>query len=189
LQHPIDAMPQAPQANVGALGPKAMHAPTHGGHGARLAGRGMRGSKGLSRWFAISPLDLFSFAFGAGATGILLKTLVAATVLPWVAALGALLFNFALVKPIMGAFLKFAATPSEGLEGSIAKSGVALTRFDHDGRGLVCLTLDGASVQVLAMLDRDEHARGVQVAKGDPVTVIEVDSNRNTCRVTRELAV
>lgn len=183
LQHPVDSMPVPPQPSLGPLGPKG----GHGHHAPRLHGKG--GGKGLSRWFAISPLDLFSFSFGAGAVGILLKTAVGPNLLPWFALIGALVFNFGLVKPIMGAFMRFATTPSEGLEGSVAKAGVAMTRFDKDGRGLVCLTLDGASVQVLATLDRDEIERGVTVAKGDPVTILEVDSIRNTCRVTRELAV
>ncbi|AIE87812.1 hypothetical protein [Fimbriimonas ginsengisoli] len=185
LQQPIDSIAQAPPAgNVGPMGPKlgpAQHAPKLSVKG------GLKGGRGVSRWLAISPLDLFSFALGAGAAGILLKGLVAAAMLPWFAVLGALVFNFALVKPIIGLMARFAAPPSEGLEGLVAKSGVAAMRFDRDGRGLVCLTLDGASVQVLATLDPDERARGVLVAKGDPVTVIEVDSARNTCLVTREL--
>lgn len=133
-------------------------------------------------------MDIFSLSLGAGATGLLLKPTLSESVLPWAALLGALIFSFAIVKPIIGWLAKFASTPSDGIEGLISQSGTALTRFDDQGRGLVCLTLDGAGIQILATLDRDEWSRGVLVAKGDPVTILEVDATKNTCRVTRELA-
>lgn len=179
-----------------------------GGHGVRhqalgspkiartAPGSGLKSAKGvktgrtrnLSPWFAISPLDLFSFALGAGAVGILARGLLQGNGLAAAAVVGALVFNFGLVKPLMGALLRFASRPSEGLEGAVAQEAEAITRFDDAGRGLVRLILDGQAVQLLATLDSSELASGIQVAKGDPVIVTEVDPTRNTCRVTRELA-
>jgi len=89
----------------------------------------------------------------------------------------------------MNKMLGFASDPCEGLEGAVAKGAIAATRFDQTGRGLVKLTVDGQTVQVLATLDQDELARGISVAQGDSLTVLDVDPKRNTCRVTREMAI
>jgi len=107
--------------------------------------------------------------------------------LPWVAVLGALAFNFGVVKPAMGFVIKFVSKPSDGLEGVVAHTAEAITRFDSAGRGLVKITLDDQNVQLLATLDSAELHHGVQVNKGDEVVVIEVDSAKNTCRVSKEL--
>jgi hypothetical protein len=88
----------------------------------------------------------------------------------------------------MGMFLKFASTPSEGLEGAIARPAEAISGFDAQGRGIVRLSLDGQVVQLLARLDSTEVARGVHVARGDEVIVTEVDSAKGSCRVTKELS-
>jgi len=138
-------------------------------------------------WLMISPLDIFSFSLGAGAAGLLFQSVVAAPFLPWVAVLGALVLNVGLVKPTMGFMMKFVSKPSEGLEGVLAHTATAMTRFDKSGRGLIALTLDDQNVQLLATLEDAEIHRGVQVNKGDEVVVIEVDSAKNTCRVSREL--
>ncbi len=139
-------------------------------------------------WNLLSPLDLFSLALGAGATGILLQHIVPASLLNWFAFAGALIFDFAVIKPIIAALLRFATKPSEGLEGTVAHSAEALTHFDAEGRGLVRLELDGQIVQLLATLDPTERSNGVDVSKGDEVVVTQVDPKSNTCRVTRELA-
>jgi hypothetical protein len=138
--------------------------------------------------FWVSPLDLFSLALGGGATGLLLQSVLAATALPFASVLGAIVFCVGIVRPLISTLSNFASRPSQGLEGMVAKGAVAATKFDRKGRGLVTLTLDGQNIQVLALLEPDEVDRGVLVAKGDPVTIIQVDSTRNTCRVTRELA-
>ncbi len=137
---------------------------------------------------AISPLDLFSLALGAGATGLLLTKVVPAQQLIWFAALGAVVFDFAIVKPLLSLMLRFVSKPSEGLEGQVASLGEAVTSFDHQGRGLVKLTLDGQLIQLLANLDASEKERGVSVTKGDRVMVIEVDPATNICKVSREFA-
>jgi hypothetical protein len=147
------------------------------------------GSKSLPSWFALSPLDIFSFCLGAGATGILAASVLPAPALAIASAIGALAFNFAIVKPLMALLLRFATKPSEGLEGSVAKSVEAVTRFDSQGQGLVRLTLDGQNVQLLARLEAAEVTGGTTVAKGDQLVILAVDPHRNTCTVTRELAV
>ena len=166
-------------ARVGHAGPKIAHA-----KGARLAKGGR-----FRPWWALSPFDLMAYCFGAGAVGEILRQRgVAPNVVLGAAVAGALFFDFGLAKPLLNALLRFESRPSEGLEGSTAQRVEALTRFDAQGRGLVGLALDGQIVQVLATLDAEERGRGVVVAKGDPLLVIEVDATRNTCRVTRELA-
>jgi hypothetical protein len=148
-----------------------------------------KGAKGRFKpWWMISPFDIFAYCTGAGAAGELLKNVLTANELIGAAALGAIIFNFVLARPILNNLLKFESRQSEGLEGSVAHVGEAITRFDAQGRGLVRLALDGQIVQVLATLDMDECARGVQVAKGDSLLILDVDAAKNTCRVTRELS-
>ncbi len=156
---------------------------TEGNQGPALARSNL-----LMNLFVISPLDVFSFAIGAGAIGVACKNLLPATPLALSAILGAVVFNYGVIKPIMANLLKFGTTPSTGLEGMIAQTGTALTTFDSCGRGLVQLKMDGQLIQLLASIDNAELHRGVHVHKGDEVVVIEVDGQKNTCRVTRELA-
>jgi len=137
---------------------------------------------------AVSPLDIFSLALGAGATGVLLAPYFSGHNLAWIAVLGAVAFDFAVVKPLLGLMLRFVSKPSEGLEGLVSSIGEAVTSFDPEGRGLIKLTLDGQLIQLLANLDASEKELGVPVTKGDRVVVIQVDPARNTCTVSRELA-
>ena len=137
----------------------------------------------------LSPLDIFSMCLGAGAAGIAFKHVLSAQLLVWGAAFGAIAFNFAIVKPIMANLLRFSSKPSEGLEGMVSQLGTAATNFDSTGKGLVQINMDGQVTQLLATMDTDEVRHGTQVKKGDTVLIIEVDAARNTCRVTRELAV
>jgi hypothetical protein len=136
----------------------------------------------------LSPLDNFSLCLGAGLAGMAMQTLVAASFLPWAAALGALVFCFGIERPFLAFTMKFVSKPSEGLEGCVAKTALAVTGFDEAGRGLVKMTVDDQTVQILAMLDPAELHRGVRVNKGDEVVVIEVDPVKNTCRITKELS-
>jgi hypothetical protein len=145
-------------------------------------------SLGTRLLMTISPLDIFMLAGGAGLTGVLLGHVLAGNVLVFCACIGALLFDFGVIRPILGLLLRFASNPSENLEGAIASTGVAMTRFDAEGRGLIKLTIDGAESQLLATLDPSEFAAGVAVGKGDLLLVTEVDGARNVCRVSRELA-
>ena len=136
----------------------------------------------------ISPLDIFMLAAGAGLTGVLLGTLLAPKLVAICACIGALLFDFGVIRPVIGLFLRFASNPAESLEGTVASTAEAVTRFDSKGRGLIKLIIDGQSSQVLATLDPSELLAGVGVEKGDLVVVTEVDPAKNLCRVSRELA-
>lgn len=176
------------QHTAGARGNHTHHGPAHGPkHAGGKAGRGVKSTR-IRPWWVISPLDIFAYCMGAGAAGELLKKLLPANAVIVVAVACALAFNFGVIKPLLGWFMRFATRESEGLEGQVAQTAEAVTRFDDAGRGLVRMTLDGQIVQLLAILDSDELARGVRVAKGDGVLVVGVDAARNTCRVTRELA-
>ena len=162
---------------------KVVHGPK-GHSGKAHTGRGLK----FRPWWSLSPFDILAYCTGAGAAGeILRQNGFSANAQLGGAILGALVLNFGLAKPFLNALLKFESQGSDGLEGSVAREAEALTRFDAQGRGLVRLALDGQIVQVLAVLDRDERDRGVTVAKGDALLVIDVDAARNTCRVTREL--
>ncbi len=173
--------------------PAVGHGHSHGGH----VGKGfhvpkafkggtkaMKG-RGMGLLMLISPMDLFALALGAGAAGVLLKGVVAPAMLVWAAVAGALFLNFLVIKPIFGFAMKFVTKPSEGLEGTVALTGQATTRFDQQGKGLVQMTLDGQVIQLLATLDPAEQELGEGVGKGDEVTVLEVDAKRNTCMVSK----
>ena len=153
-------------------------------HGPRVSHKGAKGVRGAKRpWWLISPVDVFALCMGAGAAGELLKRSLTPSLLAWAAVVGALVFNLAVVKPLLGSLLRFGSRESEGLEGQVARPAEALTRFDSAGRGLVRLTMDGQFVQLMATLEPGELAQGVRVAKGDEVLVVGVDGARNTCRV------
>lgn len=157
-------------------------------HGSHARAGGLRGGRAKFRpWWAISPFDIFGYCVGAGAVGEILRQQgVAANVTLYAAIFGALVFNFGLAKPLLNTLLRFESRQSDGLEGMVAHQVEAVSRFDKDGRGLVRLSMDGEIVQVLALLEPEEVQRGVTVAKGDSLIVVNVDAARNTCRVTRE---
>lgn len=168
-----------------------IHAGHHGGATAKFAHGKLAPGKvagKASRFLLISPMDLFAFSLGAGLTGILLTPILKEPLLAVAAVAGALAFNFALVKPLMGLFLKFVSRPSEGLEGMLAHEAEAITAFDAQGRGLVRIVLDDEIVQVLGTLEPTERELGIRVGRGDRLTIVEIDSKRNVCRVSRELA-
>lgn len=169
-------------------GARVPHGQTHSAGPKVAAAKGVRGPR-FRPWWALSPFDILAYCVGAGAVGEILRQQgVSAHATLAAAVAGALVFDFGLAKPLLNALLRFESRQSQGLEGSVAQQAEAISRFDAQGRGLVRLALDGQLVQVLAQLDPEERARGVVVAKGDPVLVVEVDAARNTCRVTRELA-
>lgn len=136
----------------------------------------------------LSPMHLFAYLIGAGATGLLLQNVISGVVLNVCAAVGAIAFDFGVIRPLMGFVMKFAGKPSDGLEGTVSQTATAISSFDERGRGLISLTLDGQIVQLLAQLDDAELHHGTTVHKGDEVVVLEVDPERNRCKVTRDLA-
>jgi len=175
------------------------HTPLSAGHGhAGHAGHGSHAGHGqghaapkfdVRSLFSLSPLDIFSYCAGAGVAAFLARPYLAKAYLPFIAILGALLFDLCFTRTIANFIGKFGADPSKGLEGTVATPGEAVTNFDAEGRGLIRLTLDGQVVQLLATLEEHERASGVRVLRGDSVYVVEVDSVRNRCLVTRELAI
>lgn len=146
-------------------------------------------ARSIASLLLLSPLDIFSLCLGAGLAGLALQTVVAGAMLPWIAVVAAFVFCFGIERPFLNLAMKFVSKPSEGLEGIVAHTGMAVTRFDEAGRGLVKVSVDDQSVQVLAMLDPAELHRGVQVNKGDEVVVTSVDAAKNTCQVTKELSI
>lgn len=134
-----------------------------------------------------SPLDVFSLCTGAGAAGLLAQGHVATQYLTVIAVLGGLFLDFLIVRPMFAALAQFASKPSAGLEGTVAYQAEAITKFDERGRGLVCVSMEGQLVQLLARLTPAEFAEGAVVRKGDQVVVTEVNPKKGTCLVTREL--
>ena len=139
-------------------------------------------------WLMPTPIDISALCLGFGAAGIILGHTLAGPALITAAAVFALAYNLLLIRPAMNFVMKFVSRESKGLEGSVASEAEAVVHFDDHGRGIVRLTLDGQIIQLLATLEPTELARGVTVAKGDKVFILEVDAARNTCRVSRDLA-
>lgn len=153
----------------------------HDGHDASGAGKV---SVSVLLW--LSPLNLFSVALGAGATGMALRPF---RLEEWLtalcAALGGIALLVLLVRPLWSLILRFQSTPAETLAGAVTREGIASSRFDAQGRGVVRVTVDGETVRLLAVFDPDERAQAAAVAPGDRLLVTGIDATRNQCRVTK----
>lgn len=175
------------------------HAADHGGH-AHHAGHadhsghadhgGHHGEQAEARapsplWTLLSPLTIFSLCLGAGATGLLVRHSLSPTLTGLAAAGGGAAFYGLIVRPLWTLVFRFASAPARALEGTVASSAEALTRFDEQGRGMIRLTVDGQIVRVLAHLDPDDLAERTAIRPGDPLVIIAVDEQKNTCRVSR----
>ncbi len=136
----------------------------------------------------LSPIDLFSYALGFGATGLLVQNTLQGRTLIAVAVVAGILFNLVLIHPAMNLAMKFVSKESKGLEGAVSTEAEACGQFDAQGRGIIQLKLDGQIIQLLATLDQDELHRGVSVSRGDKVVILEVDGAKNRCRVSKDLA-
>lgn len=134
----------------------------------------------------LSPITLFAACLGAGAVGAIMVGWGLGPVWSAVGAgAGAVVFNAALVQPIMRLMMGFASEPAEGLAGSLMQQAEAVTNFDAHGEGLIRVLVDGQSVDVLARLTDDERRQGTHVVRGQTVRVEEVDTHRNRCTVSR----
>jgi len=134
----------------------------------------------------LSPLTLFSAALGAGATGLLLSSFLRNPLLVALAAVAGGIFLYAaVVQPIYRVIFGFASKPASALEGSVAKSAEAMTRFDARGQGIIKVNVDGQIVRLLANLDPEDTKRGVVVSPGETLVVTSVDAAKNVCQVTR----
>jgi hypothetical protein len=136
----------------------------------------------------LSPLNWFSWLLGAGATGMLLERLgLAGPVVVGAAAAGAIGFNLAIVKPIWRAVFSFASAPAGNLEGCLMQTVEAVTSFNEKGEGIVRVTIDGRSEDILAraLPERTPGAEDLRIRRGDLLLIEEVDPHTNTCRVSR----
>jgi translation initiation factor IF-1 len=149
----------------------------HDGHGAHQAGSQLLAS-------LLSPRVLFSVLVGVGATGLLLRPLIGATLLLFVAALaGGVAFEALLVRPLWNFLFRFASQPALTLESALMDEARAASGFDRAGHGLVLVELGGEVVQVLGTLRDEDRALGVRVRAGDRVRIEDVDATRNRCTV------
>ena len=135
-------------------------------------------------WMWLSPMNLFSLAFGAGLTGYLLEGRLNSTLVAVLAVAGALAVNLLLVRPLMGFLMRFASNPSDGLEGTVAHTAKAETAFDGDGKGVVTVMIDGQISRMLAHLPHEEGS--VPVHRGDELVILEVDARKGSCIVTTQ---
>lgn len=169
----------------------------HGGHGHGGHGHGQGHGHGHAHGHAhhepaalrlatvLSPRLWFTLLAGFGATGLLIRPLVAGGPLrTLIAVAGALLFEALLARPLWNLAFRFESRPATTLEACVADEVQAVTGFDRDGHGLIAVELDGQVVQVLATLRAADRAAGVRVRAGDKVRVEEVDSARNRCVVS-----
>ncbi len=165
----------------------------HGGHAHSGHGHGHGHAPGhaphepaaLRVAAVLSPRLWFTLLAGFGATGLLIRPLVAGGLLRGlIAVAGALLFEALLARPLWNLAFRFESRTATTLEACVADEVQAVTGFDRDGHGLIAVELDGQVVQVLATLRAADRAAGVRVRAGDKVRVEEVDPARNRCVVS-----
>jgi len=160
--------------HVGGARPAARGGTARNG-GGRTAGRGLLA--------LLSPRPIFSLLLGFGAVGLMLGSILGGGVLLGVAALGAVLFEFGLVRPLWNFLFRFESAPALTLESCIGDEARAATSFDAKGNGLIALELDGQVVQLLGSLRAEDRDAGIRIRAGDPVLIDEVDAERNRCTV------
>lgn len=150
----------------------------HDGAGAHHGHEAARALLGL-----LSPRVLFSLAFGFGAAGLLARALVQ-PLRVGVAVAGALLFEFAIVRPLWRSLFGFASRPALTLDACVMDTATVVSPFDRDGFGMVSVDLEGLLVQVLARLDPEER-NGARLVAGDQVRIESVDGPRSRVTVSR----
>jgi hypothetical protein len=162
---------------------------SHTGHHAislRAGARAIRGgTRGGTRllWALLSPRVLFSLCLGFGTSGVVLHSVLGGSLLLAVSVLGAVLFEFGVMRPLWNFLFRFESAPALTLETCIGDEARAATSFDAQGNGLIALELDGQLVQLLGSLRREDRDAGIRVRAGDPVRIDEVDAERNRCTV------
>jgi hypothetical protein len=134
----------------------------------------------------LSPLNWFSWFLGGGTAGMLCA--LGGVPEPYragAAALGALAFNQGVVRPVWNLVFGFASKPAGTLEACLMQVVEAATSFNERGEGLVRVTIDGHSEDVLARLVAPGGEGPARVHRGDRLLIEEVDPHTNTCRVSR----
>jgi hypothetical protein len=153
-------------------------------HGPRGGGSSARGRASALLWSLLSPRVLFSVLVGFGATGLLARNALDGAPLLLLAALGGVLFEAALVRPLWNLAFRFASAPALTLASALFDEARATSRFDANGQGLIAVEVDGQVVQVLGTLRPEERTAGVRVRAGDRVRIEEVDEERGRCVVS-----
>ncbi len=128
-----------------------------------------------------SPRLLFSLALGFGLSGLLLRSLLPVLLLLPAAIVGALLFEWLLIRPYWQFLLRFESSPSKTLASVAGQPAQAATDFDVRGAGLVVFELNGETRQLLARLQPD----GAPVPRGTALTIESIDEPTNSCTVRR----
>lgn len=149
---------------------------------------GNRGDSRLSSlfWSILSPMTIFSYCFGAGLTGILLKQAHLSSILTaLISVCGALGFNHLIVQPLANLIFGFASKPSEALDGAVTQTAKVISHFDENGKGLVQVNVDGQLVRILAILEQEDRDKATVIQPGEDLTITYVDGHTNTCYVTR----
>jgi hypothetical protein len=173
---------------------------SHGHHGAiKAGGKAHAGQPGaqpahgihvgiarVSRAFLtiLSPRVAFSLLLGFGATGFLLKNVFGGAIVIALAAVGGVVFESILVRPLFNFLSKFASDPALTLEATLGDEVQVVTGFDPQGQGLVSVELNGQIVQLLGTLTPEDRS-GPKVRAGDTLFVKDVDSARHRVVVSR----
>ena len=135
----------------------------------------------------LSPLTWFSWMFGAGAVGMVAVLLHASPLVVHVSAIaGALGFQLLVVRPIWKIVFRFESQPAGNLEGCLMQQVEVVTAFNARGEGLVRVTIDGRTEDILAVLRKSEQRAGeARPRRGERLLIEDVDLSNNTCVVTR----
>jgi hypothetical protein len=139
-------------------------------------------------WLAplLSPLSWASWFFGGGAAGTLAGVAGFGELVSTLVALGgALGFQIGVVRPIWNFIFRFESRPAANLEGCLFQEVEAVTSFNRRGEGLVRVSVDGHSDDVLARLDPAEASVGPRVKRGARLVIRDVDPRTNSCTVAR----
>lgn len=144
----------------------------------------VRSTASRAFWTITSPRFLFSALLGFGTTGELLHSVLGGPLLFVAALAGAVAFERAIVTPLWNFSMRFASAPAATLESAVTDEATAVTAFDVNGQGIVCLEVDGQVVQVLATLQSADRDLGVRVRAGQRVRIEDVNAANNRCTVS-----
>lgn len=131
-----------------------------------------------------SPRVIFSLLLGFGLAGNVAQHRAAEPYVPFIAVLGAVVFEWGLVTPVWNFAFRFASRPAETLDMSTFAEARATSAFNAAGEGIVMVEVDGQLVQCLGTLRDSDRALGVRVRSGDVVRVEAIDSARQRCTVS-----
>lgn len=135
-------------------------------------------------WTIASPRLLFSYLFGFGLAGELLRAQLGGALLLAAALVGGIVFERLLVAPLWNFAMRFASKPAETLDTAVAGEATAVTAFDVNGQGIVSVEVDGQVVQILATLQPSDRQLGVRVRAGQRVRIEDVNAAANQCTVS-----